>query len=65
MKVINASENYEIWSTDKEGVHYFEHKEYGEDGGCGHIWQVDGYIEDYDGVYSLPKEIEDLYLGYM
>ena len=61
--------NFQVWATEKdgerfEGVLYFEHNDYGDEY-AGHIWQVDGYIEDYDGVYSLPKELEDLFLGYM
>ena len=62
--------NFTIWHcVDKEGepmesVFYFEHDEHGDEYG-GKIWAVDGYIEDYDGVYSLPGEIAEKFLGWM
>ena len=47
-----------------ESVFYFEHHELGDELG-GKVWAIDGYIEDYDGVYSLPKEVESKFLGWM
>ena len=70
MKVYAETENFTIWhcigndGEPLESVFYFEHGEYGDEYG-GKIWAIDGYIEDYDGVYSLPKEVEDKFLGYM
>ena len=42
-------------STEKQ-YGYFEHDEYGEDYGGG-LWFERNELVDYDGVYSLPKEV--------
>lgn len=70
MKVYAETDNFTIWhcqdneGNDCESIFYFEHDEYGDECG-GKIWAIDGYIEDYDGVYSLPAEVEAKFLGYM
>jgi len=70
MKVYAETNNFTIWhcvddmGVPMESVFYFEHNELGDELG-GKIWAVDGYIEDYDGVYSLPVEVEAKFLGFM
>jgi hypothetical protein len=71
MKTYAKTDNFTIWHCyDNSGneysdsIFYFEHDEFGDEYG-GKVWAVDGYIEDYDGVYSLPPEVESQFLGYM
>ena len=55
---VTETDNYEVViSTDgKRG--YFEHLILGEEKGGG-LWFDNGKIYDYDGVYTLPKEVVD------
>jgi hypothetical protein len=62
---MSEARTYKVTNTGKYTVAlaidgkygYFEHNELGENLGGG-LWFRDGAIYDYDGVYSLPKEVE-------
>jgi len=43
--------------TDNGWRGWFEHHIYGEDAGGGLWFDEDGVLEEYDGVYSLPKDV--------
>jgi hypothetical protein len=55
MKTIETKNFYIQVDTDnKHG--YFEHHEEGDEYAV-ELWFEDGELEDFDGVYSLPKEV--------
>ena len=50
---------YDIGIFPKENRGYFEHHIYGEDKGGELLFDTDGNLEDYDGVFTLPKAVID------
>lgn len=48
--------HYEVAIDKKEQYGYFEHDELGDESGGG-LWFVNNALEDYDGVYELPKDV--------
>lgn len=51
-----TSEKFEIGISSEKQYGYFEHDDYGEDYGGG-LWFENNELIDYDGVFSLPKEV--------
>lgn len=47
---------FEIAIDKKEQYGYFEHDKFGDEFGGG-LWFVNNELEDFDGVYELPKEV--------
>jgi len=50
------TKNFEIEIDGNKG--YFEHVHFGDEVGGG-LWFEGKELVDYDGVYSLPKEVAD------
>lgn len=52
------TKNFEVRVDPEAQYGYFEHHRYGDEQ-AGGLWFADKVLLDYDGVYELPKEIED------
>lgn len=58
--------NARLFETEDDNYYFFEHATLGDEGYCGGVWTQGRMIADYDGVYSLPKDVESILqaLGY-
>lgn len=76
MKTINTIErgamrfyehgNARLFETEDDSYYFFEHATLGDEGYCGGVWTKGRTIMDYDGVYSMPRDVEAILqaLGY-
>ena len=58
--------NARLFETEDNDYFFFEHATLGDEGFCGGVWTKNKFIMDYDGVYSLPNDVERILfeLGY-
>ncbi len=52
-----STKDFEIKVDTTTGYGYFEHNELGDECGGG-LWFINNALTDYDGVYELPKQVE-------
>jgi hypothetical protein len=53
--------NFTLYNTEEPHILYFEHNIYGDDV-AGRLWFEDKNLIDYDGVFTLPREIIQMLL---
>ena len=58
--------NARLFETEDRDYYFFEHMTLGDEGFCGGVWVKGNHITDYDGVYNLPRSVEEILnnLGY-
>lgn len=52
-----STKDFEIKVDTNAGYGYFEHNELGDEVGGG-LWFIGNELTDYDGVFELPKQVE-------
>jgi hypothetical protein len=53
--------NFTLYDTEEPHILYFEHNIYGDDV-AGRLWFEDKNLIDYDGVFTLPREVIQMLL---
>lgn len=57
-----STSNFEVRIDEGAQYGYFEHKDLGDECGGG-LWFEGDELVDYDGVFSLPKEVAEALLA--